>query len=88
MYVDMFEGEINDELLNKICQYNVSNREVQTIFPQAEEIPQFLSLKGSDQLLTNKGTKLKRDSNTRVSCKYCEIFKTTFFNRAPPGDCF
>ena len=24
MYVDVLKGEINDELLNKICQYNVS----------------------------------------------------------------
>ena len=24
MYVDVFKGEINGEILNKICQYNVS----------------------------------------------------------------
>ena len=47
---------VNDELLNKICHYNVSYGEAQTIFPQAREIPQLLSLKGLDQLLINKGT--------------------------------
>ena len=47
---------MNVELLNKICYYNVSYREAQTIYPQTGEIPQFLSLKGFDQLLRNKGT--------------------------------
>ena len=56
MYVDMFEGEIKDELLNKICYYNVSYMEAQTKFPRAGEIPKVLSLKGLDQLLTNKQT--------------------------------
>ena len=27
-----FEDEINDEILNKICKYNVSYRDAQTIF--------------------------------------------------------
>ena len=26
----------------------------------------------------------KRDSNTGVSCKFCEVFKNTFFCRTPP----
>ena len=27
---------------------------------------------------------LKRDSNTGVSCGYCELFKNSFFYRKPP----
>ena len=57
MYVDLiFDGEINDELLNKICYYNVGYRDAHTIFPQAGEIRQLLFLKGFDQLLKNKRT--------------------------------
>ena len=57
MYVDsIFDGEINDELLSKICYYNVGYRDAHTIFPQAGEIRQLLFLKGFDQLLINKRT--------------------------------
>ena len=52
-----FECEINEELLNKICYYNVSYREAPTMFPQTGEIPQLLSLKGIDQLLKKKELK-------------------------------
>ena len=45
---------------------NVSYKEAQTILPRTGEMPQLLSLKGFDQSLTNKGTELKRDSNTGV----------------------
>ena len=56
MYVDVFKDEINDELLNKICQYNVSYWEAETIFPRVGEIPQVLFVKNFDQFLTKKGT--------------------------------
>ena len=33
-------------------------------------------------------TLLKRDSNTDVSCEYCETFKNSFFYKTPPVDVF
>ena len=55
-----FEGEMNDELLNKNCYYSVSYREVRTIFPQTGEILQLLSLIGFDQLLTKQRNLIKK----------------------------